>query len=369
MHISFSAALLTVCCLCALSSPAEARRRKALPRTEWWLTAAVAAVYDDNLLRLSERDQRAYLRAPAAFPTPLKSVDDLQTELHLAPEMRWRAPRLLMVGADYRLKAVNRVQNEFSSYQTHSLGLSVRPRVQGYRWAVRARMFAIPSYYLRTYTDRDYAEKHAARFSNRDYEGALRFLVFDSFWLEGRTAFGSYYYNSRFTEYDSEYREGTLGGSYAFPRDLQISGSYTRRLSENIGKLQPFNSRLPEDAQTLEDSEHGDSDFNEDEIGAKIGWAVPWLRTLPLDASLSYRMRRRVYVTERTIEMDPLHRGRLDYRHEITLGGAIRLNRNLRAQSYFTYEERRTESPAAWVSDVKSFIRRQVGVELSYMIR
>lgn len=351
------------------ATPADARRRRSYPRTEWRLSATIAGVYDDNPLRFSPRDQNDYLGDPSAVPTPLSSVDDFQSELHLAPEFRWRAPFTLMIGADYRVKAVNRMRNEFSNYETHSLGISVRPRVQGYRWSARTRVFSLPSYYLRAYTDRDHGEKHAARFANRDYEAAIRYRLSDALWLEGRGAFGSYYYNRKFTEYDSEYREGTIGASYAFPRELQLSGGYTRRISDNIGKAQPFNTRLPEDASSFEDSEYGDADFHEDEFNLHGSAPVPWIRITPVDAAVSYRLRRRVYVTERSTMVDPLHRSRLDNRHEITIGTGARIARGLRMQAYFSYEERVTESPVSWVPHVKNFIRRQVGAELTYAIR
>ncbi len=359
----------TLALLALLPGAAEARR-KALPKIEWGLDLAAGAIYNSNIIGLSAGDRSAFLSDPNAFPTPLESVDDMENELQIHPDVRWRAPLNLMLGADYRLKFVHRLRNEFTDYQTHSLTLSARPRMAGYRWSARMRIFAMPSYYLRAYRDRDYGTWEAARFANWDYSLSGRLRWWQSLWSEAGAGAGTYYYNKKFTEYDSEYRYGTVASGYDFGTGWSVSGTYARRLSDNIGKNQPgvFNTP-PEDPSQLGDSEYGDSDFNEDDVTAQVLSRLGWVIPLPTEVSLTYRWRRRVYTTNRSFELDPFHRGRLDNRHQITVAADVAIVSRLTAAPYFTYDERRTDSPNQRVVQVKSFVRREFGLTLTCTIK
>jgi hypothetical protein len=231
------------------------------------LSLAASAHYNDNLFGLSERDANSFLRDAASFPTPLETVDDLETEWTIRPSLRWRAPAKLLVNADYRLKFVHRFENAFTDYQTHSAGLSVRPRATGSPWQLKARVFLLPSFYLRAYNDKDYNEYHAARFANRYYNGSLRYKLHENVWVEPEAGVGTFYYNRKFTEYDSDYHD--FGGSAGYRAgDWSASAGYLRRRSENVGKEQLGGQPLVSDPYS--DTEYGDADFNEDEFNFSV---------------------------------------------------------------------------------------------------
>ncbi len=350
--------------------PQDAVARRTLPKLEWRLDITGSSIYNSNVIGISGPDRSQFLNDPEGFPTPLESVDDLETELQLHPNIRWRAPLNLMIDADYRLKFVHRLRNDFTDYQTHSFTLAARPRVAGHRWSVRTRVFAIPSYYLRVYRDRDRGERLPAKFGNYDYSASARLRWWQSLWSEAGAGYGTYYYNPQFTEYDSEYWEVNFGSGYVPAPGLAISGSYTRRISENVGKDQPgvFNTP-PEDPVEIGDTEYGDGDFNEDEWNGRITSSLGVTLLLPTEASLSYRWRRRTYTTDRTLEQDPFHRGRLDRRGQLTASLNVTIIRSLSAEPYFTYDERRTESEAPQVPMAKDFIRREFGLSLTYTIK
>jgi hypothetical protein len=348
---------------------AEAKR-KHLPDFEWGLDVSGAAIYNSNLIGISAHDRNTFLSDPVLFPTPLESVDDLENEFQIHPNVRWRAPLNLMIGADYRFKYVHRDRNTFSDYQSHSFSLSARPRVAGYRWSTRLRMFGIPSYYVRVYKDRDYNEWDAARYANFDYSLSGRYRWWRSLWSEAGLGYGTYYYNRKFTEYDSEYRYVSLGSGYEFAPDLSLNTGYTRRISDNVGKSQPGVSRIPPDnPDQIVDTEYGDSDFNEDDWSAQAIYRPVRWTSLPVEASASYRLRRRVYTTDRPLDLDPFHRGRLDKRGTFTLGLNVKAVSRLEVEPYFTYDERWADSMAPQVPLVKNYVRREYGLTLTYTIK
>jgi hypothetical protein len=359
-----------ILCLLVAGMPAHAQKRRALRVWEWGLSTSLGMTYDDNVLGFSERDRNGFLRDPGAFPTPLESVDDLETSLSVRPTVQWRAPLTLMVSGDYRFKAVHRARNEFSDYQTHLIGLSLRPRTPGYPWSARFRILTVPSYYLRVYHDRDYQEHFATRYANWDYAASFRYRLTSPLWLEAGAAYGTYYYNSKFTEYDSEYRDFMLGGSYDAPWEIRLSASYTRRLSDNAGKNQSGALRsAPSEPGLVEDTEYGDADYHEDDASVSVSAPVPWIAAVPTEASLAYRHRRRVYTTNRSLTDDPFHRGRLDNRGQAQIAVTVRPLRAWDVEAFFAYESRRTASDEPAVPLAKNFIRREFGLLFTYRIR
>lgn len=360
-------ALALVLAFCSIH--AEAKQRTRLPALDWSLRVGVTGIYNDNVIRLSGPDQNAFRRYDPVFRTPLETVDDAETEFSIAPSIVWRAPSDLMVNATYRFKGVQRAKNDFTNYQTHSLSATLRPRVKGYRWQIRAGMFTIPSFYLRIYRDRDLGVYDAAKFENWEYTADVAVRPLESLWLSVLGGTGTFYYNPRFTEYDSDFSELGAEARYATPWEPSLSFRYMRRVSNNVGKDQAASGNpVIQDGAVTEDSEYGDGDANEDDFRMTLRSPVRVAGKNVLDASLSWRLRRRVYTTERPIEMDPFHRGRLDSRWELTPSLTWAPLQAFDLNLYFTYEQRRTESDIAAVANVKDFDRREFGIGLSYKI-
>jgi hypothetical protein len=363
--VRFASLLLAI--LCVVPSGVAAKR--SYPNLEWGLRVSAAAIYNDNLLRFSQADIEQFYDFNPNFATPLQTTDDFESEYGIRPSLRWRAPGNLMVDGYYVLKAVVRSENRFTDYQTHSLSASVRSREIGYAWVARYRVLRIPSYYLRVYRDRDYNEQHAARFANWDHQAQFDLRLGSDWWLELNGGFGTYYHNRKFTEYDSKYFEGGLGSRISLPSAISMNGSYIRRVSVNVGKDQAVTSVSGAITDPLvEDSEYGDSDFNEDDFVFRLRRPLSFIRFAVVDGSIAYRHRRRVYTTDRSLIMDPFHRGRLDNRFEISPSISIALNQATDIGIYFIHEERDTQSDNPAVIRAKEFVRREFGLTFAYTL-
>lgn len=364
-----SALFVLLAVLLVFGQADAARKRTQLPALDWGLRVGVNTIYNDNVLRLSGPDQNAFRAYNPSFRTPLETVDDGETELTINPSVQWRAPHTTMVVANYRFKDVRRIKDDFTNYQTHGLSASLRPRVRGYKWQAQVSAFTIPSFYLRVYRDRDYGTYDDARFQNWEYSGEFSYRPVESLWLSLMGGWGSYYYNEKFTEYDTEYNEGGIEAKYATPWRPTVSARYVRRVSTNIGKDQAVNFVPSYDSdQVLEDNEYGDGDNNEDEFRFAIRSPLTFIKGVVLDGSLSSKLRRRVYTTDRSITADPFHRGRLDNRWEITPSLSWDALSSLGVTGYFTYEQRTSESDVTGVSRVKDFVRREFGFGFTYRI-
>ncbi|MFH1011234.1 MAG: hypothetical protein V1784_08370 [bacterium] len=363
--LGFLAALL----LCA-SLPGNAREKTAYPfSAEWSLTVQLQGAYLDNILRLSEADVERFQHGPQPFETPLKTYDDWKNELTLQPRFALRLPSRQRLNAIYSFKLAQHARNGFLDYQTHTLNLYLRPSSVRYPWVLNFRVFTIPSYYLRSHYDRDMREFHAARFQNWQYRFAPRFRFWKPLWIELRAEFETLYYSSKFTEYDCETSTWGIGGDYNGLRPFTFTGYYLRNRCDNIGYRQIGSVQAGLLDMPGVDTEYGDATYEEDEVQAEVTGQIGEVRGIPLSASLGGQVRRRVYTTGNSLEVDPFHRGRLDVRWKIAPSVAASISDHATIEIGYAHEERETISDVSRVEDVKNFRINQAFVAIEYRFK
>jgi hypothetical protein len=81
---------------------------------------------------------------------------------------------------------------------------------------------------------------------------------------------------------------------------------------------------------------------------------------------VDWQLRRRIYTTERSLDEDPFHRGRLDLRWKLAPSLTTALTPRVDLTLGFSYEERTTTSDISRVEEIKSFKVRQVFGAVEY---
>jgi len=359
---------LIILIACGMTGPGQASARSIF-LSDWSLSAQLGGRYVDNAIRLSEADIDRFQDGAEGFETPLDTYDDWKSELIVRPRVRLRLPRQHCLIGVYSFKAAEYTRNRFLNYQTHTLNLYLRPVSSRYRWLVNFRVFTIPSYFLRHHYDRDTRAYHAARFQDWQYRIAPRFRLGRSLLIELLGEFETTYYNSKFTEYDSEMFSLGVGAEYRRFHEFTFAFDYRRNRSDNVGHRQIGSLEWGAEDPLGEDTEYGDATFDEDEFGATVSRPVDLFAAIPIDISVQGRLRWRVYTTDNSLDEDPFHRGRLDKRWEITPSVTAGLTRRVDLALGYTHEERRTTSDVARVKDIKNFRVRELYIALEYDFR
>jgi hypothetical protein len=362
LRIGFLASII----LC-LTLPGYARRMggNALS-AEWSLVVQLRSSYLDNILRLSHEDIERFQHDSQPFETPLETYDDWKNELTLQPRFSLNLPWRQRMMTIYSFKTAQHLRNAFLNYDSHTLNVYLRPASSKYPWLLNFRIATIPSYYLRVYYDRDTRGFQAARFQSWQYRVAPRFRFWKPLWIELRTEFETLYYNSAFTEYDNETISWGLGGEYNGLRPFTFEAYYLRNLSDNIGYRQ--SGALQAGLLDIPglDTEYGDASYTEDEFQLEASGRIAYLRGIPLDGSVSSQIRRRVYRTNNAIELDPFHRGRLDWRWRIIPSVSVDFTERLTISVGYGFEKRTTISDVPRVEQVKDFEINQTFVTFEY---
>ena len=350
--------------LTTLSSHARQERR--ILGVDWSLSAELWSSYVDNVVRLSEADIDRFQHGDPSFETPLATYDDWKNELVLQPRLKFHLPQHQRLDIAYSFKAALFMRNDFLDYQSHTLNFYLRPVSSRYPWLLNFRVFTIPSYYLRRHYDRDTQTFHAARFQSWQYRFAPRFRFWMPLWIELRGEIETTYYNSKFTEYDSEMNSLGVRAEYRSPRPMSLALGYLRNRSENIGYQQTGASGWGlVDLPGIE-TEYGDASFDEDEFQAEVSGRIAVIASVPLNGGVDWQLRRRIYTTKRSIDEDPFHRGRLDLRWKLAPSLTTALTSRVNLTLGYSYEQRTTKSDIPRVEEIKSFQVRQVFGAVEY---
>jgi len=346
--------------------PGYARRERRILGADWSLSAELWSSYVDNAIRLSDADIDRFQNGTQSFETPLETYDDWKNELVIQPRLKFRLPQRQRFDIAYSFKGALFLRNDFLNYQTHTLNFYLRPASSRYPWLLNFRVFTIPSYYLRHHYDHDTQAFHAARFQSWQYRFAPRFRFWMPLWIELRGEIETTYYNSKFTEYDSEMSSVGIRAEYRNPRPMSLALGYLRNRSENIGYQQTGAVEWGLVNLPGVETEYGDAAFDEDEFQAEVSGRIAVIASVPLNGSVDWQLRRRIYTTKRSIDEDPFHRGRLDMRWKLAPSLAMALTPRVDLTLGYSYEERTTTSDISRVEEIKSFQVRQIFGAIEY---
>ena len=319
--------------------------------------------YDDNILRYSERDIDRFVNNSEYNPSLMTTYDDWKNDFRLkfyfyGPRMFGNRLRLYYFG-----KFSSYFRNPFNNYNNHTF---MAYQGIGERVEVHFLYFYMPEYYLREYRDRDTGEFHSAEFENHQARPGVSVKITDRLEATFQAEYEQLYYNGWFTEYDAEswFYEGEV--DLDLGRNWDISLGYGFKVSDNAGY---HSSQLRfADPEVEVDSEFGDSSYEADIYQATVRYRFRKLWGENTDISLNYKLRRRYYTTDNSLEIDPFHAGRMDNRHRIIFTVSRDITPDLLAEIEYTHEWRNTDSGVILVEDIKDFRQNVIALSLTFDI-
>jgi hypothetical protein len=337
--------------------------KHALAATKFPLTVKLvwSSVYDDNILKYSPRDLDRFENNTESYPSEVTTTDDWINTFGLRLYHTFKLNRSFRFRPYYSgrlsLYSVNNIKN----VQYHYLMARFDYRYRIYLYLQYSYM---PGYYLRVYKDRDLNEYHGCEYDMSRPAVRIRYRL-KSLSIEGMLAREYSYYNEYFTEYDAEANLWGLTGSYDLPVGLDVSLGYVYKNSDNIG----FNQvTITTPDPTEEDTEYGDSSYEEDHYRFSLDYALPVENEWGWSIGFDYKRYNRYYQSQLPYELDKFHTGRKDRRDVIEPHVSFSPSSNVDLEFGFTYDQRRTESIDPIVASIKNYIRRTYRVTMVYQI-
>jgi len=239
-------------------------------------------------------------------------------------------------------------QSKNKSYS--SLSFRLEHHLGSYQW-LKAGYSLQPDLYLRPYRDADTISKLpvACSFANETIFLSYSHPLTQRIWMTMKGRRTNQYYESDFTEFDTEITAGYVRFSVKPLSRLQASMWWENGEGENTTYGDGFS------ATSFDRSYH----FNR--MGAKIEWKInkPSIRI-----GLSSDNESRRYGTE-SVD-DPLHSGRShgDFRYKLQLEKEF-IN-GVTVEGEIRYRERIADSEFEWVTELKSFRKTEFWLTFSY---
>ncbi|MFH1862510.1 MAG: hypothetical protein ABH878_06810 [bacterium] len=348
--------LLLIILLAAAVYSANAREK--FPFT---VKLVLSSAYDDNILKYSSFDVERFENSTEPFPSEITTTDDWINTLGIKVYRDFKLSNRWKLRPYYygkvQLYAVNQVKNMTSHF--FLLRIGYRNRYFGY-----FKYSFLPGYYLRIYRDRDLNEPHGCEFDLSKSAVAVR-ADFRLFELEGELGRELVYYNSHFTEYDSEAWYWGLAGTFTWITDLQMTAGFSLKISDNIG-FDQSTATLPGSA--TEDTEYGDGSYQEDQYNLSLVYDLPVESSWNWRVSFTFEQRWRYYQSDLTVANDPFHAGRRDRRSLVDMAFGFVPYHQLDVELRFMYDQRRTTSPEPLVTSIKGFDNRSLEIILTYQV-
>jgi hypothetical protein len=224
--------------------------------------------------------------------------------------------------------------------------------------------FFEPDYLIRTYRDVNTREWRPCTFDLRQWSARVSYRPVKVLEVVGMGRLKDYVYNEYFTEYDGRSEVAGLEGIVRIARWRAAAGwAYTDFANTGFD----LRSRLPQDV-TLEDTEVGEADYQEDEFSGSVRYGFRLLARRAY-AEAGGSVGRRYYATSRSPEADPFHHGRRDLTADLEMTFSIDLTRRVTFKLFADRASRDTRAAVPLVPALKDYRRWGVGSEIGVELR
>ncbi len=326
------------------------------------------ALYDSNLLRYSQSDRTNFQNETerdvnGPYKSPILALDDLRTDYKLSLELRnkfWKKKSTtLRATADFAHHMMNPIKN------LGWISLSARQDLTK-DWIGSVGYFYEPRFYIRDYRENptSTATRQHCEFSMHQAKADLTYRPKMLYDFTGSFKYKAYRYNSYFTEYDGDLLSFGVSAVYR-PGDWRFSAGYAFDAFENTG-FSSLNRSL--DEASLDDSEFGQGDYDEDNFTGTIRYSyIGFRREMNLQASTE--IMRRAFTTSRTVTQDKMHSGREDLLVDYSITNQITMTKQFGIELGLGRSSRKSDAPYPNVSVLKNYKRMTAWVELSYELK
>lgn len=322
-----------------------------------------AVGYDNNILEMSYRDKDRFLNNNLPGPTSPHSYDALTQ--NIGAKFKIASPRFIgkrRARLYYTLTYYSYAENSFNDRISHSLfflqDLAKRVDFVG-------SYYYSPNRYLRDYYDRDFGEFRGTEFDYYYGTAGIRMSPIKKLRVDLRYEDFQVYYNSRFTEYDSEGSGIRFEMRYSMSKSIDLNLSIRKRWADNVGYDE--SSGFAASDPSIDD-EYGDSSYGEEWLEYGISWSKLPLFGKSVEMDISHRLRHRYYTSELSIEDDPFHRSREHVQQRFMVEFSTELLEGFMIGPEIDFEFRRSESPVDAVIDAKDFDALRFMLNIEYSI-
>lgn len=327
----------------------------------------VATFYDDNILKYSEKYLNQFINNEDVGRFHINTYDDVVVNPALGLSATYRLFGKRKTEVDAGASISYYIVNDIKNWQIYNVAISQEITR---RLSLSFSYSYIPDFYVRHFRDDDWTavvgytpESFTAySFAKNNYAFIGEYTFFKDTRVRFYYYYMQYYHNENYTEYDSKNNMYRLRLTQPFLKNFEADLSYQYETSDAKGYDQP--------GETKETSDDSDATFEENGLNAGLAWKMPRIKDRFHSLSLDMVLFDTFYQTDKPVQIDPLHAGRVDHNLRFYVSYYLSVTRNFKFKAFYNWYNRDSGTTSklneTYVSDEKDYRQNQVGIELIY---
>ena len=323
------------------------------------LDIGVSSLYDDNILRYSDKYLGRFDNREDAGRFHINTADDLimVSSIRASATMNLIGALNTTGSIDYRRRTYTHNAIKDWSY----LSMSVRQDLSK-AFAAQVGYNYIPEFYVRHYRDDDWVNLYgytpitfqSFAFKKDEINGWLQYNVFSSTRVRAVVGYMRYFHDEHFTEYNCKNRAFGFEVYQTLLKNIRLNGSFDVMYSRAEGDF--------------------DTDPSNDQNTFVLGvdFRLPKVFGHANTIGVEGEHSRTFYTTHNFVEVDPEHAGRKDYEYRVSISYGFGLFDNLTLALNYAWQERSSRSSsdlnAMYLADEKDYRLHQIGLEAKYSL-
>jgi hypothetical protein len=327
----------------------------------------ISTTYDDNILKYSEKYLSRFLNQQDEGRFHINTYDDLVIRPTFKISARKRIFGKLRSDFDLRFNHTQYLMNNIKNWDYFLF--SYRQYLPNRR-NFRLGYSYIPKFYIRHFRDDDWANVigyipeafKPMSFSKQNYSFWFHNTFLNNTGLRLTLDYSKYYYNSNYTEYDSDDLSYGLILFQPVSKQVRLQLKYSFTYSFVKGYDMP--------EETRKSSDDSDATFYDNTFSASISYSLPKVFNLDHNVSAEGRLGKRTFTSEKYYVLDPLHAGRIDINYYFSLSYGLSISKSVNFSFDYVNYRRNSDTMAdenrILVSEEKTYRQNQVGFSVTY---
>lgn len=364
-YIKASGVLLLLLLFVAPGTYAQKKRKKSKPEFE--LDFSLASFYDDNILKYSDKylDRFVNNEDPGRFH--INTYDDVVVNPSFTASMTLdlfgKHSSIFDVSASYS----QYLKNDVKSWSSFGIGYR---QYFSKKLSVKVFYDYIPEFYVRHFRDDDWTDVYGYTddtytpyvFAKDNYGIWGQYTIFKDTRFRLYYYYSKYYHNKHYTEYDSDNRLYRIKIFQPLFDNLTLEASYQFVTSDAKG--------YDEAGEDKEISDDGDATYDEDGFIVGLVWKMPRIFDRYNTLEFETIIYNRYYQTDKPVNVDKLHAGRVDNNLRFYLTYYLSVSRAFKVKAFYKWYQRDSGTTSdinnEFVKDEKDYRQNQMGIELIY---
>jgi len=333
------------------------------------LKVSVASIYDDNILKYSEKYIDRFVNNEDEGRFELKTYDDVYIKSKLSTSYYFRFFKKKKTKISATFSNSTYLNNPVKTWNYYGIGVEQQLAKKA---NVKFAYSYIPAFYVRQFRQYDLVEMYGYVpltfkpyvFSKDNYSLTFQNTFFKKTKVELDLDKAVYYHNSYYTEYDSKNLSAGLSVEQSLSKKVKIKAGYVYTISDAKG--------YDEVGETKVTSDDSDATYKDHTFVLELKAKLPKVFKKKNDIRIKGQYSNRYFSSEHLIHKDILHVGRVDKNIRLYFTYNVRLSKKTAVSLYYNNYFRDSYNNKGIydeiVSEEKDYKQNQFGFQVAYSI-